>query len=181
MKFLKIIQQFNNRTIKRLHTKRRFREASPLVGYKIPNTKYSYLIIGSIFLLALAAFITLQLNTKQAEAAWYNTNWGFRQAITVTVPSNGADINNLETLITIANTNTLISAGKMQTACQDLRFTSQTGKLLPYYIDSGCNTSSAKVWVAVDKVPANTTTYTPVSYTHLRAHETGRNIVCRLL
>ena len=23
--------------------------------------------------------------------------------------------------------------------------------------------------------------YTPVSYTHLRAHETGRNLVCRLL
>src|SRR5674476_757971 len=24
-------------------------------------------------------------------------------------------------------------------------------------------------------------TYNPVSYTHLRAHETGRNLVCRLL
>ena len=27
----------------------------------------------------------------------------------------------------------------------------------------------------------STTTQTPVSYTHLRAHETGRNLVCRLL
>ena len=28
---------------------------------------------------------------------------------------------------------------------------------------------------------ANSGYYIPVSYTHLRAHETGRNLVCRLL
>src|SRR5665213_603351 len=29
-------------------------------------------------------------------------------------------------------------------------------------------------------VPLGTSAFTPVSYTHLRAHETGRNLVCRL-
>ncbi len=126
--------------------------------------QYYYLILGSVLLLAGIAALTIALNMKKAEAAWYNDNWEYRQAITVTVPSNGSDVNNLETLLTIINTNTLISAGKLQTNCQDLRFTSQTGTLLPYYIDSGCNTASAKIWVAVDKVPANTTTYTLYMY-----------------
>ena len=30
-------------------------------------------------------------------------------------------------------------------------------------------------------VPENVDSWIPVSYTHLRAHETGRNLVCRLL
>src|SRR5665213_4570337 len=29
--------------------------------------------------------------------------------------------------------------------------------------------------------PAHDSAHAPVSYTHLRAHETGRNLVCRLL
>ncbi len=128
------------------------------------HSRYYYLILGSVLLLAGIAALTIVLNTKKAEAAWFNSNWGYRQAITVTVSTNSSDINNLETLLTITNTNTLISAGKLQTNCKDLRFTSQTGTLLPYYIDSGCNTASAKVWVLVDKVPANTTTYTLYMY-----------------
>src|SRR5665213_269755 len=40
---------------------------------------------------------------------------------------------------------------------------------------AGCRRSSPTyVWVSTDYE-------NPVSYTHLRAHETGRNLVCRLL
>ena len=39
-----------------------------------------------------------------------------------------------------------------------------------------------KVWQALLKIPiGDISTYTPVSYTHLRAHETVLDIVCRLL
>lgn len=108
--------------------------------------------------------MTIYLQTNhQAEAAWFNQNWSFRKAITVTVSNNTNNINNLETLLSI-NTSTLISAGKLQSSCQDLRFTSQSGQQLPYYIDSACNTTATKVWVAVDVVPANTTTYTLYMY-----------------
>ena len=34
---------------------------------------------------------------------------------------------------------------------------------------------------AIEGVPVSDYAKTPVSYTHLRAHETGRNLVCRLL
>jgi hypothetical protein len=51
-----------------------------------------------------------------------------------------------------------ITTGQMQGSCQDLRFTNTQGKLLPYYIDSGCATSSTYIWLLVDLVPKNTTT-----------------------
>jgi len=99
---------------------------------------------------------------KSAEAAWFNENWAYRKAVTVTVSSSSSDITNLETLITVDTTG--ITA-KLQTSCQDLRFTNTNGKLLPYYIDS-CNDNSAtnKIWVMADLVPKNTTTYTMYMY-----------------
>ncbi|MBI2590950.1 MAG: DUF2341 domain-containing protein, partial [Candidatus Blackburnbacteria bacterium] len=48
--------------------------------------------------------------------------------------------------------------------CQDLRFTNTSGKLLPYYIDSGCTTTTTKIWVMVDLVPKNTTAMTIYMY-----------------
>ncbi len=102
------------------------------------------------------------LHPKSASAAWFDENFAYRQAITVTVTSSTSDITNLETLLTV-NTSSLISS-KLQSNCQDLRFTSVSGKQLPYYIDSGCNTTTTKIWVMADLVPKNTTTYTMYMY-----------------
>src|SRR5579884_1818860 len=74
-----------------------------------------------------------------AEAAWYDDNYLYRQPVTIT-NSTGSTQTNLQYLLTV-NTASLISAGKLQSSCQDLRFTNQAGKLVPYYIDSGCNTT----------------------------------------
>ena len=43
------------------------------------------------------------------------------------------------------------------------------------------STTIVNVRVSVLFEASNTVTTTAVSYTHLRAHETGRNLVCRLL
>src|SRR5674476_1636167 len=40
---------------------------------------------------------------------------------------------------------------------------------------------SGGAWVHRAYLPERYRDYDPVSYTHLRAHETGRNLVCRLL
>ncbi len=93
-----------------------------------------------------------------AQAAWFDTRWGFREAVTLTVTSSGSDLTNQITHLTV-NTSTLISAGKLQTACQDLRFLSSTGINLPYYVDNGCNTTATKIWVQTDLIPKNTTTF----------------------
>src|SRR5678809_500970 len=40
---------------------------------------------------------------------------------------------------------------------------------------------AASCFSVVRDIPLDRTAYDAVSYTHLRAHETGRNLVCRLL
>jgi hypothetical protein len=118
----------------------------------------TYLIVFIAFSGTAGIFLFNPFGTKTAEAAWFNDNWSYRQISTVTVTSSASDITDLQTILTI-DTSTLITAGKLQSSCQDLRFTNQSGKILPYYIDSGCNTASTKVWVLADLVPKNTTTY----------------------
>ncbi|MBI5044846.1 MAG: DUF2341 domain-containing protein [Candidatus Levybacteria bacterium] len=120
-------------------------------------------ILTGIILVFGIWIVTGLLVPDQTKAAWFDSNWLYRQQITVTVPSNGSSINNLETLLTI-NTSTLIANDKLRSSCQDLRFLSQSGKVLPYYIDSGCNTTTTKVWILVDKVPAGTTSYSLYMY-----------------
>ncbi len=122
--------------------------------YKIPHTKYSYLIIGSLFLFSMIGFITVMLNIKPVQAAWFDNNWSYREGIIVT-NSTGATVSNIQKSFAL-NTSTLISAGKLQSNCQDLRFTNEGGKNLSYYIDSGCNTTSTKVWVMIDSLQAGT-------------------------
>lgn len=120
---------------------------------------------------ALLIFTILALNfnflnilfVPKAQAAWYDDSWTYRKAITVTVTTNASDITNLQTLLTVdANA---LGSSKLQTNCQDLRFTNANGKLLDYYIDTCTNsTAASKVWVMLDLVPKNTTTYTVYMY-----------------
>jgi hypothetical protein len=87
----------------------------------------------------------------QAQAAWFDNSWGFRQRIPLS-NSSGSTQTDFQVQVTI-DTSTLITAGKLQSACQDVRFTSLTGKALPYWIEpSTCNTTTTKVWVKVDSI-----------------------------
>lgn len=130
---------------------------------KIKKPKFK--IIQTIFLLlAFVGILILAFKwlSKPTQAAWFDDGWNYRKAITVTVTTNASDISNLETLLTIDTTG--ITA-KLQSACQDLRFTNVSGKALTYYIDTCTNNSATnKVWVMADLVPKNTTTYTIYMY-----------------
>ncbi|MCR4305802.1 MAG: LamG domain-containing protein, partial [Candidatus Daviesbacteria bacterium] len=119
------------------------------------------MFILSAFLVAgIGIFVYSYFFAKPASASWFNESWLYRKAITITVASSASDITDLETLVTVDTSAT----GKFQSSCQDLRFTNVHGDILPYYIDSGCGTSSTKVWVLVDLVPKSTTTYTMYMY-----------------
>lgn len=119
--------------------------------------------VAILLILLILSGVAMKYFSQSAAAAWYDENFAYRQGITVTVSSNSAEIKNLETLLTV-DTSTLITAGKLQNNCQDLRFTSNQGKSLSYYIDSGCNTTTTKVWVMTDVIPANTTFYNLFMY-----------------
>jgi hypothetical protein len=81
--------------------------------------------------------------------------WNYRKALTINNNSNS--LTDYQVLTTL-DTQSLISSGKMRSDCGDIRFTDSDGQTqLNYWIESGCNTSSTKIWVKVPSIPANST------------------------
>jgi len=63
------------------------------------------------------------------------------------------------------DTQALISAGRMQSDCDDLRILdSDDTTKLSYWIESGCNTTTTKIWVKVPSISASTTKILHVYY-----------------
>ncbi|MCX7696868.1 MAG: DUF2341 domain-containing protein, partial [Bacteroidales bacterium] len=64
-------------------------------------------------------------------------------------------LNDYQVLIKFAS-NSLISSGKMQANCADIRITDADGcTLLNFWIEGGLNSSSTFVWTKVPSIPAN--------------------------
>jgi len=106
---------------------------------------------GIAVLLVVWTFFRL---TSPASAEWFDDTWPFRKPVT---------FNNASTSVTDQkvkldlDTATLIAAGKMQSDCDDARFTNNTGQVLLYYLDSSggaCNTSSTDFYVLLPIIEA---------------------------
>jgi hypothetical protein len=88
--------------------------------------------------------------------AWL-IGWQYRRPITINNSSNSSSLSDYQVLVTL-DTQSLISAGKMRSDGGDIRFTDSDGvTLLNYWVESGINTSSTKIWVKVPSIPANST------------------------
>jgi hypothetical protein len=86
---------------------------------------------------------------------WLN---GFPYRKPITISNSGSALTNYQVNVTV-DTASLISAGKMRTDCGDIRFTDSDGAtLLKYWVESGCNTTSTKIWVKVPSIPAGSKT-----------------------
>ena len=87
---------------------------------------------------------------------WYDNNWHYRKPITIS--NSGSVLTNYQILVTI-DTATLVTAGKMLSTCNDIRFTSSdSSTLLNYWIESGRNTSATKIWVKIPSILSGSTT-----------------------
>jgi len=86
----------------------------------------------------------------------YYLDWKYRIPITIT-ENSGQNLTDYQVNITI-NTQSLITQGKMRSDCGDIRFFDENGNYIPYWIESGCGTTSTVIWVKVPKIPANSTT-----------------------
>ncbi|MGI6423118.1 MAG: DUF2341 domain-containing protein [Candidatus Dojkabacteria bacterium] len=113
------------------------------------------LLLTSIFILLTGIPLLIYFFVvKQPELskAWYNNNWLYRRAVTVS--NSGSTLTNEDVLITL-DTQSLITAGKLQSNCNDLRFVdSNDTTLLSYWIEGGCNTTSTKIWVRIPSLPS---------------------------
>ncbi len=102
---------------------------------------------GIIFLLLLMVFLPHQASAQ---------SWQYSRPLNIT--NSGSALADYQVQMTI-NTFSLISAGKMQPGCQDMRLRdSDMATNLSYWIESGCNTTATKIWVRVPSVPKGTKT-----------------------
>lgn len=109
-------------------------------------------------LVGIVAAIVLVMNLSspgQTQAAWMDLGWGFRQRIAFT---NSGSADSYKKISLSIDTATLVTAGQLQSGCQDLRFTDQQGKMLQYYINTSggaCNTGSTNVFVLLPVIVTN--------------------------
>ncbi|MFT3825166.1 MAG: DUF2341 domain-containing protein [Chitinophagaceae bacterium] len=82
------------------------------------------------------------------------TGWQHKLAIRITNPNQATS--NFHQLLQI-DTRSLVNAGQLSADLKDLRFSKDANGniLFSYFIESGANTTSTKVWVQIDYVPAN--------------------------
>lgn len=102
-------------------------------------------------MLAFASLLFAPLS--QAQMA----GWSHLRRIDVT-ENSGADVHNYQLLVTF-DSQTLIGNGEMNMDGSDIRFTSECtgGTNFNYWIESGINTPTTKVWVKVDTLLSNQT------------------------
>ena len=101
-------------------------------------------------LILLLLIFTLSIG---AGASWWNDSYDYRTSINIT-ESSGEDLRDYQAKINI-NTSSLISEGKMQSDCSDLRFANSSDYELDYWIESGCNTDSTDVWVKLPGIESS--------------------------
>lgn len=121
------------------------------------------LAVGSANLAASGQAFGLQYSTSTsgpwtdvAAAGWYNNSWSYKLPVSVS-NGNASTLTNYQVLTTV-DTSTLVTASKMRSDCGDMRFTDSDGTTsLNYWIESGCNTTTTKVWVKVPSIGASAT------------------------
>jgi hypothetical protein len=91
-------------------------------------------------------------NSLHAISNWYDVAWHWRKPITIS--NAGGVLAEYQVKVTI-NTQELISASKMQSDGDDIRFTEADGVTeVPYWIESGIDTDSTVIWVKVPSIPS---------------------------
>lgn len=85
----------------------------------------------------------------------------------IDITNSGAEQTDYQVRFTM-DTATAIAAGKMRSDCGDIRIYNDaelySDTSIPYYLESGCNTSSTVIWAKVPTVAATATTTIYVNY-----------------
>ena len=113
-------------------------------------------VITLAALLSVVGIIYFTTNTKGALAGWFDDSFKYRQRIPIT--NSGSALTNYQIGITL-NTSALVSAGKLQSDCDDIRITSENGEILPHWIEPDASTCSAdtnrRIWTKIPSIPAS--------------------------
>src|SRR5690606_11017042 len=116
--------------------------------------RYALLFFATlILLLTPIAFFTLN-KPIPTEANWFDPGFSFRKDVPIT-NSSGEVQTDFQVEVTF-DTQSLIATDKLQSQCQDIRFTDSSGKQLKFWIEPNtCDTTSTKIWVLVPSIPTS--------------------------
>jgi Concanavalin A-like lectin/glucanases superfamily/Domain of unknown function (DUF2341) len=115
--------------------------------------------IFGIAIIIVVGIIYIFNKPAAVEAEWWSDGWMYRSSYPISYSQSGLELTEYQVLIDGLDTATLVTAGKMQSDCDDIRFTSIQGIVLDYSIvGKTCNTSDTKIWVKVDSIVAGGTT-----------------------
>lgn len=94
--------------------------------------------------------------------AWFNATWTYR----VKVPINSSVITNVSNAKTYIefDTASLISAGKMNASCKDIRITNETDYVLTPDKIMNCSSATTNFWINMPLVKAENTSYIYIYY-----------------
>ncbi len=111
-------------------------------------------VIYALIVIAILVPVIYIVNNRatKSEAAWWDDSWSYRQRIPIT--NSGSAQTDYEISFTL-NTSSLITAGKLQSDCDDIRVVGEDGKVLPVWVQedvSNCNTSSTKIWTKIPSI-----------------------------
>ncbi len=139
----------------------------------------TWLVILGVLVASWAVAFFLR-SPEPTQASWWNETWLYRRAIQIS-NDNGEDLEDFQVAITL-DTASLITDGKLQNDCSDLRITDINGRLIPHWIEEnnpGCNDAATKVWTKVPTVYDGTDATTVyVYYGNSQANnvESGDNV-----
>jgi hypothetical protein len=108
----------------------------------------TWIALGVLFIIGPIAILGL-IFKPSAKAEWFDENWTYRQPWSFT---HNAALTNRRVGFTISNTNTLVTAGKLQSTCNDIRFTDSTGSILKIQLTGSCNAASTTYDVIIPNV-----------------------------
>jgi hypothetical protein len=106
----------------------------------ITNSPFARRLIATILtFLILIPTILLILRPPKVAAVWFDDNYAIRQKFSFT---HNTDITSERRISFSLDTATLITAGVMQSDCDDTRFTDLNGKVLRYNLTGPCNNAA---------------------------------------
>jgi|694.fasta_scaffold04378_2 hypothetical protein len=117
------------------------------------------ILISGAFIVLTVSLLAYLFKPKSVEAVWFSDSWLYRSPINIS-NSSGSNLTDFQVSVTV-DSDTLTAAGKLQNDCDDLRFTDNTGNLLPYWIEDSasaseavtCNSADVTVWIRIPSVP----------------------------
>src|SRR4051812_12122685 len=101
---------------------------------------------------AVSLFSNLCSRAQTASVCCPYTGWDY--VVPITISNNTGAVIPAQSTLFLINTVAPIGAGKMQASGNDIRFVYNTcGNYLHYWIESGLNTASTQIWIALPAIP----------------------------